>query len=154
MREPKIVPGGGAVEVELAEQLRAYARTVGGKEQLAIEAYADALEQIAVILAESAGLDPLDALLQLRSMHAKGLKNAGVNVLEGKVAEDMLKLGVFEPLLVKKQVIKSATEAAVSILKIDDVIAAAPPKKKEEKGKKEGKEEEEEKPRTPGLEEL
>jgi thermosome len=154
MREPKIVPGGGAIEVELAEQLRAYARTVGGKEQLAIEAYADAVEQIAVILAESAGLDPLDALLQLRSMHAKGLKNAGVNVLEGKVAEDMLKLGVFEPLLVKKQVIKSATEAAISILKIDDVIAAAPPKKKEEKGKKEGKEEEEEKPKTPGLEEL
>jgi len=152
MREPKIVPGGGAVEVELAEQLRAYARTVGGKEQLAIEAYADAIEQIAVILAESAGLDPLDALLQLRSMHAKGLKNAGVNVLEGKIAEDMLKLGVFEPILVKKQVVKSATEAAVSILKIDDVIAAAPPKKKEEKGKKEEEEEEGKKPK--GLEEL
>jgi len=154
MREPKIVPGGGAVEVELAEQLRAYARTVGGKEQLAIEAYADAIEQIAVILAESAGLDPLDALLQLRSMHAKGLKNAGVNVLEGKIAEDMLKLGVFEPILVKKQVVKSATEAAVSILKIDDVIAAAPPKKKEEKEKGRKEEEEEEGKKPKGLEEL
>ncbi|MCS7106899.1 MAG: thermosome subunit alpha [Acidilobaceae archaeon] len=151
LREPKILPGGGASEVELSEQLRSYARSVGGKEQLAIEAYADALESIAMILAESAGLDPLDALLQLRSYHAKGMINAGVNVLGGKLAENMLELGIFEPVLVKKQVVKSATEAATSLLKIDDVIAAAAPKKEEKKEEKKG-EEEEEKPK--GLEEL
>ncbi|MEN3000058.1 MAG: thermosome subunit alpha [Acidilobaceae archaeon] len=149
LREPKILSGGGAAEVELAEQLRGFARSVGGKEQLAIEAYADALESIAMILAESAGLDPLDSLLQLRSYHAKGMVNAGINVLGGKLAENMLELGIFEPVLVKKQVVKSATEAATSLLKIDDVIAAAAPKKEE---KKEKGEEEEEKPK--GLEEL
>ncbi|MCX8195767.1 MAG: thermosome subunit alpha [Acidilobaceae archaeon] len=151
LREPKIVAGGGAVEVELAEQLRSYARSVGGKEQLAIEAYAEALENIAMILAESAGLDPLDSLLQLRSLHTKGMKEAGVNVLASKLAENIRELGIFEPVLVKKQVVKSATEAATSLLKIDDVIAAAPPKK-EEKEKKKEREEEEEKPK--GLEEL
>ena len=142
LREPKIVAGGGAVEVELANKLREYARTVGGKEQLAIEAYAEALEVIPTTLAESAGMDALDTLLKLRSLHSQGFKNAGVNVLESKVEEDMLRINVYEPVLVKKQVIKSASEAAISILKIDDVIAAAPPKKKEKK--KEGKEEEEE----------
>ncbi|GAB6147871.1 thermosome subunit alpha [Stetteria hydrogenophila] len=142
LRMPKIVGGGGAIEVELAERLREYARTVGGKEQLAIEAYAEALEVIPAVLAESAGMDALDALLQLRSLHAKGLKHAGVNVLEGKIEEDMTKINVYEPVLVKNQVIKSATEAAMSILKIDDIIAAAPPKKKEKKGKEEEEEEE------------
>ncbi|MEM2421369.1 MAG: TCP-1/cpn60 chaperonin family protein, partial [Acidilobaceae archaeon] len=152
LREPKIVSGGGASEIELAEQLRVYARTVGGKEQLAIEAYSEALESIPLILAESAGLDPLDSLLQLRSLHAKGLKNAGVNVLGGKIADNMYDLGVFEPLLVKKQVVKSATEAAITLIKIDDVIAAAPPKK-EEKAKK-GETEEESESRPSGLEDL
>ncbi len=140
LREPRIVGGGGAIEVELAERLREFARTLGGKEQLAIEAFADALEVIPTVLAESAGMDALDTLLQLRSMHAKGLKHAGINVLEGKIKEDMTKINVYEPVLVKKQVIKSATEAAMSILKTDDIIAAAPPKKKEKKG---GEEEEE-----------
>ncbi|MEM4428667.1 MAG: thermosome subunit alpha [Acidilobaceae archaeon] len=153
LREPKIVSGGGASEIELAEQLRVYARTVGGKEQLAIEAYSEALETIPLILAESAGLDPLDSLLQLRSLHAKGLKNAGVNVLGGKIADNMYDLGVFEPLLVKKQVVKSATEAAITLIKIDDVIAAAPPKK-EEKAKKGETEEEESEKRPSGLEDL
>ena len=133
LREPRIVGGGGAIEVELAERLREFARTLGGKEQLAIEAFAEALEVIPTVLAESAGMDALDTLLQLRSMHAKGLKHAGINVLEGKIEEDMTKINVYEPVLVKKQVIKSATEAAMSILKIDDIIAAAPPKKKKEK---------------------
>ena len=141
LREPKIVGGGGAAEVELAEKLRDYARTVGGKEQMAIEAYAEALEVIPTVLAESAGMDALDTILQLRALHNKGFKNAGVNVLAGKIEEDMTRINVYEPLLVKKQVIKSASEAAVSLLKIDDVIAAAPPKK-EKKGK-EGEEEEE-----------
>ncbi|MEB3850962.1 MAG: TCP-1/cpn60 chaperonin family protein [Desulfurococcales archaeon] len=137
LREPKIVGGGGAVEIELAERLREYARSVGGKEQLAIEAYADALEVIPTVLAESAGMDALDTILQLRALHNQGFKHAGVNVLEGKIEQDMTKINVYEPVLVKKQVIKSASEAATSILKIDDIIAAAPPKKKEKKGKEE-----------------
>jgi len=144
LREPKIVGGGGAVEIELAERLRDYARSVGGKEQLAIEAYAEALEVIPTVLAESAGMDALDTILQLRALHNQGFKDAGVNVLEGRIEQDITKLNVYEPVLVKKQVIKSASEAAASILKIDDIIAAAPPKKKEkEKEKKEEKEEEE-----------
>jgi thermosome len=139
MREPKILGGGGAPEVEIAMQLRDYAATIGGKEQLAIEAFADALETIPSVLAESAGADPLDTVMQLRSMHSKGLKFAGVDVLNSKTAEDMLKLNVYEPLLVKKQVIKGASEAAIALLKIDDLIAAAPPK---EEKKKEGEGEE------------
>ncbi|MFP3161892.1 MAG: thermosome subunit alpha [Acidilobus sp.] len=142
MREPKIVGGGGAPEIELALRLREFAATVGGKEQLAIEAFADALETIPSVLAESAGMDPLDAVMQLRSLHSKGLKFAGVDVLNGKVADDMISVNVYEPLLVKKQVIKGAAEAAIALLKIDDLIAAAPPKK-EEKGK-EGEEKKEE----------
>jgi len=141
MREPKILGGGGAPEIELALRLREFAATVGGKEQLAIEAFADALETIPSVLAESAGMDPLDAVMQLRSLHSKGLKFAGVDVLNGKTADDMISVNVYEPLLVKKQVIKGAAEAAIALLKIDDLIAAAPPKK-EEKGK-EGEEKEE-----------
>ncbi|MFP3080009.1 MAG: thermosome subunit alpha [Acidilobus sp.] len=139
MREPKILGGGGAPEVEIAMQLRDYAATIGGKEQLAIEAFADALETIPSVLAESAGTDPLDTVMQLRSMHSKGLKFAGVDVLNSKTAEDMLKLNVYEPLLVKKQVIKGASEAAIALLKIDDLIAAAPPKEEKKEGE-EGKE--------------
>ncbi len=135
MREPKIVGGGGAVEIELAERLREYARTVGGKEQLAIEAFADALEVIPTILAESAGLDALEALLQLRAKHNQGMKNAGIDVLEGKINDDVTSKNIYEPILVKKQVIKGASEAAVAILKIDDIIAAAPPKKESKKEK-------------------
>ncbi|AMD30502.1 thermosome subunit alpha [Acidilobus sp. 7A] len=140
MREPKILGGGGAPEVEIAMQLRDYAATIGGKEQLAIEAFADALETIPSVLAESAGADPLDTVMQLRSMHSKGLKFAGVDVLNSKTAEDMLKLNVYEPLLVKKQVIKGASEAAIALLKIDDLIAAAPPKEEKKKEGEEGKE--------------
>ncbi len=138
MREPKILAGGGAPEVELALKLREYAHSVGGKEQLAIEAFAEALEEIPMILAETAGLDPLDALMQLRNYHSEGKTNAGIDVLGGKVLEDMTTINVVEPAIVKKQVIKSATEAATTILKIDDVIAASPlkkEKKEEEKGK-------------------
>ena len=142
LKEPKIVGGGGAIEVELALKLKDYAKTLSGKEQMAVEAYADALEVIPTVLAESAGMDALDTLLQLRSLHAKGYKFAGINVVEGKIEEDITKLNVYEPVLVKKQAIKSASEAAISLLKIDDVISAAPPKK-EEKEKEEGEEEEE-----------
>ena len=136
LRRPMIVPGGGAVEVELAMRLRKFAESLGGKEQLAVEAYADALEEIPMILAESAGMDALQTLMELRRLHAEGKVYAGVDAIEGKVREDMFEYNVIEPILVKEQVLKSATEAATTILKIDDVIAASP--KSEEKGKKKG----------------
>jgi len=140
LKEPKIVGGGGAPEIEIAMRLREHARARGGKEALAIEAYADALEEIALILAESAGLDPLDARAELRGYHEKGFTNAGVDVIRGKVFEDMVKLNIIDPTLVKKQVLKSATEAATAILKIDDIIAAAPPKRKEREREGRGEE--------------
>ncbi|AWR97783.1 thermosome subunit [Acidianus sulfidivorans JP7] len=125
LMEPIIIPGGGAVETELAMRLREYARTVGGKEQLAIEAYADALEEIPMILAETAGMEPISSLMELRARHAKGLVNAGVDAINGKIVDDMLSLNVVEPIRVKRQVLKSATEAATAVLKIDDLIAAS-----------------------------
>ncbi|NPA99316.1 MAG: thermosome subunit, partial [Crenarchaeota archaeon] len=140
MKEPKILPGGGAIEVELALRLRDYAAKIGGKEQLAIEAFATALEEIPMILAETAGLDPLEALMKLRQLHSEGKIYAGIDVINGKVVEDMTAINVVEPAIVKKNVIKSATEAATTILKIDDIIAASPLKKEEkEKGKGAGK---------------
>jgi thermosome len=123
VREPKIVAGGGAPELEVAKQLRDYAQTFSGREQLAVTSYAEALESIPLTLAENAGLDPIDILSELRARHEKGEIWAGVEVQEGK-AKNMEKAGVFEPLAVKKQIIKSATEAATMILKIDDIIAS------------------------------
>jgi thermosome len=130
LKEPKIVGGGGAPEIELALQLRKYAQSVGGKKQMAIEAFADALEEIPMILAETSGEDPLDALMELRHLHAEGKVYAGVNALKGKIVEDTIEENVIEPVTVKKQAVKSAAEAAVTIMKIDDIIAAATPKKK------------------------
>ncbi len=122
--------GGGAPEVEMANVLREYAQTLPGKEQLAVMGYAEALESVPETLAENAGLDPIDIISELRARHGKRQTWAGVDVNEGKV-NDMNKEGIFEPLAVKKQIIKSATEAATMILKIDDVIASgkmkAPP---------------------------
>jgi thermosome len=124
----KIVAGGGAVESELAKQLRDYATKVGGREQLAIEAFADSLEIVPKTLAENAGLEPIDILVGLRSAHEKPKGEVwGVNVFTGKVM-DMYGNGVIEPLRVKEQAIKSAAEAASMILRIDDVIAATKPK--------------------------
>ena len=121
----KIVAGGGAVEAELAKRLRKYAAKVGGREQLAINAFADSLEVVPTALAENAGLNPVDIMVALRSAHEKpdGSK-MGVNVFTGKIV-DMMKQGVIEPYSVKEQVIKSAVEAASMILRIDDVIASA-----------------------------
>ena len=121
----KMVAGGGSIEAELSRRLRNYAATVGGREQLAIESFADSLEVIPVTLAENAGLDPIDILVALRSAHESpdGVWQ-GVNVFTGKVV-DMLADGVVEPLVVKEQAIRSAVEAASMILRIDDVIAAA-----------------------------
>jgi thermosome len=123
VEDKMLVPGGGAPEVELALRLRAYASTVGGREQLAIEAFADAMEVIPKTLAENAGLDQIDSLVALRSAHEKGMKSAGLDIDTGTPV-DMLKLGVVEPLRVKTQAIQSAAEAAVMILRIDDVIAS------------------------------
>jgi chaperonin GroEL (HSP60 family) len=123
--DPKIVPGGGAIETELSKRLRTYAAKVGGREQLAIEAFADALEVIPKALAENAGLDPIDIMVDIRAKHEKpnGL-GWGVDVFAGKTA-DMWRQGVIEPKSVKEQAIKSAVEAAAMILRIDDLIAAA-----------------------------
>lgn len=127
IRSGKIVPGGGAPEIHVAEEMRKYASTLSGREQLAIQAFANAIESIPTTLAENAGFDPIDSLAALRSKHGQGLKNYGINIDTGKPA-DMLEMGVVEPLKVKTQAIKSATEAATMVLRVDDVIAA----KKEE----------------------
>ncbi|RAW46084.1 thermosome subunit [Halorubrum sp. 48-1-W] len=119
----QVLPGGGAPEAELALQLRDFADSVGGREQLAVEAFADALEVIPRTLAENAGLDPIDSLVDLRSRHDGGEFGAGLDAYTGDVI-DMEAEGVVEPLRVKTQAIESATEAAVMILRIDDVIAA------------------------------
>jgi len=117
------VVGGGAAEMEVASKLRKYAPTVGGRGQLAVEAFADALEVVPRTLAESAGLDQIDTLVELRAEHEKGNKYAGLDVHTGKVS-DMQKIGIIEPARIKMQAIGSAAEAAMMILRIDDVIAA------------------------------
>jgi thermosome len=130
VEEPKILAGGGAPELEISRMLKKYAETLPGREQLAVKSFAEALEVIPVTLTENAGLDPIDILSELRARHEKGETWAGIEVNSGKV-QDMSEAGVFEPLAVKKQIVKSAGEAASMILKIDDVIAAgkmkAPP---------------------------
>ncbi|MEM4331673.1 MAG: thermosome subunit beta [Candidatus Micrarchaeia archaeon] len=117
------VTGGGSTEIALAEKLRVFAREIGGREQLAVEAFARSLEVIPKTLAESAGMDAIDTLVSLRAKHNEGQKSAGVDVHAGKI-NDMLKLGVIEPVKVKRQAIVSASEAAEMILRIDDVIAS------------------------------
>jgi len=134
---PKVVAGGGAPEAEMAKRLRAYADKFSGREQLAVQAFAEALESIPMALAENAGMDPIDTQVELRTKHGKGAIWAGVDPFKGKVA-DMAKQNVYEPLAVKIQLVQSASEAAGMILKIDDVIAAS---KKEMKGPPKGPEE-------------
>jgi chaperonin GroEL (HSP60 family) len=123
IQEPRIVAGGSAPEMEMSRAIKQFAEKQSGREQLAVKAFAEALEAIATTLSENAGLDPIDVLSELRSRHEKGETWAGIEVLSGKV-QDMSKVGVFEPLTVKKQIIKSASEAAMMIIKIDDVIAS------------------------------
>ncbi len=124
IEDGKIVAGGGAPEAEISRKLRNYATKVGGREQLAIEAFAEAIEAIPATLAENAGLDPIDIMVSLRAEHeSNSSPYYGVDVLTGKI-KNMLDLNIVEPLRVKQQVIKSATEAASMILKIDDLIAA------------------------------
>ncbi|MDI6721746.1 MAG: thermosome subunit beta, partial [Candidatus Aenigmarchaeota archaeon] len=119
----KVVPGGGATEMEISRLLKEYAETVGGREQLAITAFAEAVEIIPRTLAESTGKDPIDILVALRTQHDKGKKSYGVDVFNGGVI-DMKESGVIEPLKIKTQALKSAAEATEMILRIDDVITA------------------------------
>ena len=123
IRSGKIVPGGGAPEIRVAEKLRQYASTLEGREQLAIRAFAEAVESIPLTLAENAGFDPVDCLAALRAKHGQGMINYGLNIISGEPA-DMVAQGVVEPLKVKTQAIKSAAEAATMVLRVDDVIAA------------------------------
>ncbi len=123
MEKPAIVAGGGSAEMETASQLRNWAENLTGREQLAAQAFAEALEALPTALVVNAGMSPIDAMTDLRAKHAGGVKWYGVQAKEGKV-KDMYKENVLEPLSVKEQIIKSATEAACMILRIDDVIAA------------------------------
>jgi thermosome len=124
----KIVAGGGAVEIEVAKELRRYATKVGGREQLAIEAFADAMEIVPRALTENGGFDPIDVLVELRSAHDKETGNfKGLNALTGKV-ENSIDNGIIEPIVVKIQAIKSAAESASMILRIDDIITSKAPK--------------------------
>ena len=123
VEDGKAYTGAGAAAMEVAMRLRDYSATVGGREQMAIEVYASAFEVIPRALAENAGLNAIDLLIELRKAHKNKDQNAGINVFSGKV-EDMARLNVIEPLRVGRQAIKSATEAAIMILRVDDVIAA------------------------------
>ncbi|MCL7410254.1 MAG: thermosome subunit alpha [Methanosarcinaceae archaeon] len=125
LEDGKIVVGGGSPEIELALRLKEYAATLKGRQQLAVSKFADALEIIPQTLAENAGLDPIDKLIELRAQHEQGNKNAGLNVYTGEII-DMWENNVVEPLRIKTQAINAATEAAVMILRIDDVVAARP----------------------------
>jgi thermosome len=121
MEDGTYVVGGGAVETELLMKIRDYASTVGGRVQMAIEAYAAAYESIPRALAENSGFNPIDKLVELKNVHAKGKKNAGLNVYEGKVI-DMLAEGVIEPLRSKRQTIQSASETAIMLIRVDDMM--------------------------------
>ncbi|MEM3341511.1 MAG: thermosome subunit beta [Thermoplasmata archaeon] len=129
----KISTGGGSTAMEVALALRDYAATVGGREQMAIEAFANAMEIIPKTLAENAGHDPINMLIELRKAHKNGMKDAGINVYTGKVSS-MLEESVLEPLRVSTQALQSATDVAVMILRIDDVIAAKKLSKDQMKG--------------------
>jgi thermosome len=123
LEDGKMTAGGGAAATAVAMDLRDYAPSVGGREQMAIEAFADAIEVVPKTLSENAGLDPIDMMIEVRREHKKGNKHAGIDVLGGKV-DDMFKKNVVEPLRVSVQEIQAASEAATMILRIDDVIAA------------------------------
>ena len=125
VEDQKIVGGGGAPEIETAIQLREFASTLGGREQLAVEVFADSLDIVPKTLAENAGLDQIDTLMKLRAAHQQGKKFAGHDLDTGEVIDNMMDVGVVEPTVVKAQAIKSSTEATSMILRIDDVIASA-----------------------------
>jgi len=134
MEDGKLVVGGGAVETEILMKVRDYAASVGGRAQIAIEAFADAFEVIPVTLAENSGFNTVDKLVELKNAHARGEKYAGLNVYTGTVV-DMLKEGVLEPQRSKRQAIQSATEAAILLLRVDDMMITREDKKEKEAGK-------------------
>jgi len=121
IKDGRVVAGGGAVEVELAKELRKFSHGLEGREQLAAEKFADALETVPTTLAENAGMDPIDTLTELKSRHDDGEDKAGLNLFEDKI-EDVTNAGIVEPLSIKRQAINSASEVAMMILRIDDVI--------------------------------
>lgn len=135
-----IVPGGGAIEIELARRLRHFGQTLAGREQLAIEEFASALEFIPVTLAENAGMDPIDILTELKAKHDAGDRNAGLNLFNNKI-ENVLNAKIIEPYKIKTQAINSASEVANMILRIDDVIASSGGKGKKAGGGMPGMEE-------------
>ncbi len=124
LKNKKVVAGAGSIEVALSRELRAFSNKLSGREQLAVLAFADAMEVIPRTLAENAGLDPIDMLTQMKAEHDKGNKYAGIDVFTGKIM-DAKKAGVIEPLAIKTQAVKSASEVAELILRIDDVIAGS-----------------------------
>jgi len=124
VEKPSIVAGGGSPEAYLATELNEWAGSADGREQLAMKQYAEAFEAIPLTIAENAGMDPIDALIALRANQSGGKQTAGINAKEGKIG-NMFSLDIVEPLAVKEQIIKSATEAACMILRIDDVIAVS-----------------------------
>ena len=124
----KIVAGGGAIEIEIAKELRNYSTKIGGRQQLAVEAFADAVEVIPRTLAENGGLEPIDTLIELRQVHDKeDGKYMGINIFTGKL-QNSIDNGVIEPIVVKEQAIKSAAESAAMILRVDDIITAKSPR--------------------------
>ena len=124
IEKPSIVTGGGSAEAYLAGQLNEWADSFDGRESLAIKQYAEALEAIPLTISENAGMDPINTIISLRAKQNSGKKGSGINAREGKVG-DMYSLNIVEPLVVKEQIIKSATETACMILRIDDVIAVS-----------------------------
>jgi thermosome len=125
VQDQKVVGGGGAPEIETAIQLRKFASTLGGREQLAVEIFADSLDIVPKTLAENAGLDQIDILMKLRAAHQQGNKFAALDLDTGEIINNIMEVGVVEPTVVKTQAIKSSVEAASMILRIDDVIAGA-----------------------------
>jgi chaperonin GroEL (HSP60 family) len=128
-----VVPGGGAIEIELARRLHEFSQSLSGRERLAVEEFASALEFIPTTLAENAGLDPIDVLTELKSKHDAGERNAGLNLFTNKV-ENVLEAKIIEPFDIKSQAINSSSEVAIMILRIDDIIAST------DKGKNSGME--------------
>ncbi|RTZ71158.1 MAG: thermosome subunit [Thaumarchaeota archaeon] len=124
VEKPSIVAGGGSPEAYLATELNEWSGSAEGREQLAIKQYAEAFESIPLTIAENAGMDPIDTLISLRANQSSGKQTVGINAKEGKIG-NMFSLDIVEPLAVKEQIIKSATEAACMILRIDDVIAVS-----------------------------
>jgi chaperonin GroEL (HSP60 family) len=124
VEKPSIVAGGGSPEAYLSTELNEWAGSYDGREQLAIKQYAEALEAIPLTIAENAGMDPIDTIIALRANQSSGKQTVGINAKEGKIG-NMFSLDIVEPLAVKEQIIKSATEAACMILRIDDVIAVS-----------------------------